>query len=50
MGGSTDTEVNEVKDRLQDALMSTQAEVQEGIVVGGGAALLYSSQKLASLE
>jgi len=40
IGGSSEVEVNEKKDRVQDALCSTRAAVEEGIVVGGGTALL----------
>ncbi|XP_072040274.1 uncharacterized protein [Amphiura filiformis] len=40
VGGSSDVEVNEKKDRVNDALCATRAAVEEGIVVGGGVALL----------
>lgn len=40
MGGSSDVEVNEKKDRVTDALNATRAAVEEGIVPGGGVALL----------
>ena len=50
VGGSTEVEVKEKKDRVDDALHATRAAVEEGIVVGGGAALLYASQALASLK
>ena len=39
VGGSTDTEIRETKERLDDALNATRAALQEGIVVGGGLAL-----------
>ena len=50
VGGATDTEVSEKKDRVTDALNATRAAVEEGIVPGGGAALLYASRKLDSLK
>lgn len=40
VGGSSDVEVNERKDRVNDALNATRAAVEEGIVPGGGVALL----------
>ncbi len=43
VGGSTEVEVKEKKDRIDDALNATRAAVQEGIVPGGGTALLRSS-------
>ena len=43
---ATETEMKEKKDRVDDALHATKAAVEEGIVPGGGAALLYASQKL----
>ena len=42
VGGSTEVEVKERKDRVDDALNATRAAVEEGIVPGGGTALLYS--------
>ena len=45
VGGATEIEVKERKDRVDDALNSTRAAVEEGIVPGGGAALLVSDQK-----
>ena len=39
-----------MKDRLDDALCATRAAVSEGIVPGGGSALLYCSQKLEALD
>ncbi|RAL96333.1 chaperonin GroEL [Agrobacterium sp. MS2] len=47
VGGSTEVEVKEKKDRIDDALNATRAAVQEGIVPGGGVALLRSSTKIA---
>jgi len=46
VGGASEVEVNEVKDRLNDALNATQAALEEGIVPGGGVALLQASKKL----
>jgi len=46
VGGSTEIEVKERKDRIDDALNATRAAVQEGIVAGGGVALLRSSTKI----
>ncbi len=46
VGGSTEIEVKERKDRIDDALNATRAAVQEGIVPGGGIALLRSSTKI----
>ncbi|MBY0337250.1 MAG: chaperonin GroEL [Acetobacteraceae bacterium] len=50
VGGSTEVEVKERKDRVDDALHATRAAVQEGIVPGGGVALLRASQNLGSLK
>jgi chaperonin GroEL len=49
VGGATEVEVKERKDRVDDALNATKAAVEEGIVPGGGTALLYASKSLASL-
>lgn len=49
VGGASDVEVGEKKDRVTDALNATRAAVSEGIVPGGGAALLYASSALAEL-
>jgi len=46
VGGATETEVSEKKDRVTDALNATRAAVEEGIVAGGGTALLYASKAL----
>lgn len=46
VGGSSEVEVGELKDRIQDALCSTRAASDEGIVPGGGSALLFASKKL----
>jgi chaperonin GroEL len=50
VGGSTEVEVKERKDRVDDALHATRAAVEEGIVPGGGVALLRASTKLAGLK
>ena len=42
VGGNTETEMKETKDRVDDALQATKAAIEEGIVPGGGAALLYA--------
>lgn len=49
VGGASEVEVGEKKDRITDALCATRAAVQEGIVAGGGAALLHASKALESL-
>jgi len=50
VGGSTEVEVKEKKDRVDDALNATRAAADEGIVPGGGVALLIASKKLADLK
>ncbi|KAJ0606236.1 putative chaperonin Cpn60/TCP-1 family, groEL-like apical domain superfamily [Helianthus annuus] len=50
IGGASDTEVGEKKDRVTDALNATKAAVEEGIVPGGGVALLYASKELDKLQ
>ena len=49
VGGATEIEVKERKDRVDDALHATKAAVEEGIVPGGGTALLYATKALAGL-
>ena len=49
VGGATEVEVKEKKDRVDDALHATRAAVEEGIVTGGGTALLYATRALAGL-
>jgi chaperonin GroEL len=49
VGGSSEVEVKERKDRVDDALSATRAAVEEGIVPGGGTALLYASKVLDGL-
>jgi chaperonin GroEL len=50
VGGSSEVEVKERKDRVDDALHATRAAVEEGIVPGGGTALLYASRALDDLK
>jgi chaperonin GroEL len=50
VGGATETEVKERKDRVDDATHAAQAAVEEGIVAGGGVALLYATRALDRLE
>ncbi len=49
VGGATEVEVKERKDRVDDALHATRAAVEEGIVPGGGTALLYATKALKGL-
>ncbi|XBH87287.1 hypothetical protein VPH35_074780 [Triticum aestivum] len=49
IGGASEAEVGEKKDRVTDALNATKAAVEEGIVPGGGVALLYASKDLDKL-
>jgi len=48
VGGNTETEMREKKDRVDDALHATKAAIEEGIVPGGGTALLYASSGLSA--
>eukprot|EP00439_Symbiodinium_sp_Y106_P080136 s200_g18.t3 len=50
VGGSSEVEVNETKDRLNDALNATKAALEGGIVPGGGTALLYATMKLEGVK
>jgi chaperonin GroEL len=50
VGGATEVEVKERKDRVEDALNATRAAVEEGVVPGGGSALLYATRALKSLQ
>ncbi len=50
VGGATETEVKERKDRVDDALNATRAAVEEGIVPGGGAALLRATKALEGVK
>jgi chaperonin GroEL len=50
VGGATEVEVKERKDRVDDALHATRAAVEEGVVPGGGIALLYATKALEGLK
>jgi len=50
VGGSTEVEVKERKDRVDDAMHATRAAVEEGIIPGGGAALIYAGRGLGKLS
>ena len=50
VGGMTEVEVKERKDRVDDALNATRAAVQEGVIVGGGVALVQAGKALAGLK
>jgi chaperonin GroEL len=50
VGGATEVEVKERKDRVEDAMHATRAAVEEGVVAGGGVALLHSIKALAKLR
>ena len=50
VGGATEVEVKERKDRVEDAMHATRAAVEEGIIAGGGTALLYASRALDGLK
>ena len=50
VGGATETEVKERKDRVDDAMHATRAAVEEGVVAGGGVALLYATRALDGLK
>jgi chaperonin GroEL len=49
VGGATEIEVKEKRDRVEDAMNSTRAAVEEGVVPGGGTALLYATKALEKL-
>ena len=50
VGGATETEVKERKDRVEDAMHATRAAVEEGVIAGGGTALLYGKRVLSKLK
>ena len=50
VGGVSEVEVQEKKDRFTDALNATKAAVEEGIVPGGGVSLLYASKSLDAVK
>jgi chaperonin GroEL len=50
VGGATEVEVKERKDRVDDAVHATKAAIEEGVVAGGGVALLYASKAINGLN
>ena len=50
VGGATEVEVKEKKDRVEDAMNATRAALEEGIVAGGGTALLYATRELDKVK
>jgi chaperonin GroEL len=50
VGGATEIEVKERKDRVEDAMHATRAAVEEGVVAGGGVTFLYASKRLGRLN
>jgi chaperonin GroEL len=50
VGGATEVEVKERKDRVDDAMHATRAAVEEGIIAGGGAALLYATRAIEKVK
>ena len=50
VGGASEVEVAELKDRIEDSLCATRAAQEEGVVAGGGVALLYAASKLKDLK
>jgi chaperonin GroEL len=50
VGGASEVEVGELKDRIEDSLCATRAAHEEGVVPGGGVALLYASRALKDLK
>ncbi len=50
VGAATETEMKEIKDRIEDALHATRAAIQEGVIAGGGVALFQAQSVLNSLE
>src|SRR6185437_14178901 len=50
VGGATEVEVKERKDRVDDAMHATRAAIEEGVVPGGGVTLLYARKSLAQLN
>ena len=50
VGGATEVEVKERKDRVEDAMNATRAAVEEGVVPGGGTALLYATRSLKNVQ
>jgi len=50
VGGASEVEVSELKDRIEDALCATRAAGEEGVVPGGGVALLYAQRALENVK
>jgi chaperonin GroEL len=50
VGGNTETEMKEKKDRVDDALHATKAAIEEGIIPGGGSALLYARRNISEYQ
>ena len=50
MGAATEVELKEKKHRIEDAVSATRAAIEEGIVAGGGAALIHAAKAVDSLE
>jgi chaperonin GroEL len=50
VGGATETEVKERKDRVDDAMHATRAAVEEGVIAGGGSALLYATRAIEKVR
>lgn len=50
VGGINETEINELKDRIDDSICATRAAIKEGIVPGGGSALLFASRALDKIK
>jgi chaperonin GroEL len=46
VGGRSDFEVSELRDRVEDSLFASKAALEDGFVIGGGCALLYASESL----
>ena len=50
VGGNSDVELNEKKDRVEDAICATKAAIKEGVVAGGGVALVAASKKIKAIN
>lgn len=50
VGGSSEIEMKEVRDRLEDAIQATRCALEKGIVIGGGMTLLYASKALDKIK
>ena len=49
-GGRSEIEMNETRDRIEDAVHAVRAAVEEGVVIGGGCAILYASKRLGQQQ